>query len=116
VLVVEGKVQGDDFTGGMKVNAVGLMTAAEARGRYARALCLALNGNASRAGPAAAEKLRTLLAPYRDGPCPVRLRYRNERAECELPLGEGWRVRLEDGLLAGLRQWLSAENVELLYE
>ncbi len=115
ILVVEGKVQRDDFTGGMRVTADTLMTLAEARGRYAQALRLALNGEASRAGSAAAQRLRELLAPYRDGPCPVRLRYRNETAECDLPLGEGWRVRLEDGLLAGLRQWLRPENVEVLY-
>ena len=114
VLVVEGKVQRDDFSGGLRVVADRLMTLAEARGRFAKALRVAMNGEASRAG-AAAEKLRTLLAPYRNGPCPVRVRYRNDEAECELPLGETWRVRLDDELLAGLQQWLQAENVEVVY-
>ncbi len=115
-LIVEGKVSRDDFSGGLRVNADKLLTLAEARGRYAKALRVALNGEASRAGAAAAEKLRTLLAPYRNGPCPVRVRYRNEKAECELPLGEAWRVRLDDELLAGLQQWLKAENVEVVYQ
>ncbi|GAB4164862.1 MAG: DNA polymerase III subunit alpha [Rhodocyclaceae bacterium] len=116
LLAVEGKVQSDDFSGGLRIVAENLMTLAEVRGRHARALRLSLNGEASRSAPAAAEKLRKLLAPYRNGPCPVRLAYRNGCAECELPLGESWRVHLEDGLLAGLRQWLSAENVQLLYD
>jgi len=115
ILVVEGKVQRDDFSGGLRVVADKLLTLAEARGRFARGLRLRLNGDASRAGAAAAEKLRTLLAPYRNGPCPVRVQYRNDRAECELPLGEAWRVRLEDELLAGLQSWLRAENVEVVY-
>jgi DNA polymerase-3 subunit alpha len=115
-LIVEGKVSRDDFNGGLRVNADRLLTLAEARGRYAKALRVALNGEASRTGAAAAEKLRTLLAPYRNGPCPVRVRYRNEKAECELPLGEAWRVRLDDELLAGLQQWLKAENVEVVYQ
>jgi DNA polymerase-3 subunit alpha len=116
VLVIEGKVQRDDFSGGLRVVADKLMTLGEARGRFAKALRLAMNGEASKGGAAATEKLRTLLAPYRNGPCPVRVRYRNGEAECELPLGEAWRVRLDDELLAGLQQWLRAENVQIVYQ
>ncbi len=115
-LIVEGKVSRDDFSGGLRINADKLLTLAEARGRYARALRLGLNGKVSLGDTAAAEKLRVLLAPYRNGACPVRLRYRNDRAECEIPLGEAWRVRLDDELLAALQQWLQAENVELVYQ
>ncbi|PWB39956.1 MAG: DNA polymerase III subunit alpha [Rhodocyclales bacterium] len=115
-LIVEGKVSRDDFNGGLRVVADRLMTLAEARGRYAKALRLALNGKVSRGDTAAAERLRVLLAPYRNGPCPVRVRYRNAQAECELPLGESWRVRLDDELLSGLQQWLQAENVEVIYQ
>ncbi len=114
-LIVEGKVSRDDFNGGLRVVADKLMTLGEARGRYAKALRLALNGKVSR-GDAAAEKLRVLLAPYRNGACPVRVRYRNAQAECELPLGDAWRVRLDDELLTGLQQWLQAENVEVVYQ
>ena len=117
VLVVEGKVQRDDFSGGLRITADRLLTLAEARGRFAKALKLSLNGEVKQAGGgnAAAEKLRAMLAPFRDGPCPVRVRYRNAVAECELPLGDAWRVRLDDQLLAGLRDWLSKGNVEVLY-
>jgi DNA polymerase-3 subunit alpha len=117
VLVVEGKVSRDDFTGGLRVTADRLLTLAEARGRFARLLKLSLNGEVKQAGGgrAAAQKLRALLQPFRDGPVPVRVRYRNEVAECELPLGDAWRVRLDDQLLAGLREWLSQGNVEVLY-
>ncbi len=115
VLVVEGKVSRDDFSGGLRINAERLMTLGEARGRFAKALRLAIHGKVSRAGTAAAEKLRVLLAPHRNGPCPVRVRYRNAEAECELPLGEAWRVNLDDELLTGLRQWLQTENVEVVY-
>ena len=110
-LIVEGKVSRDDFNGGLRVVADRLMTLAEARSRFAKALRVALNGKVSLGDTAAAERLRILLAPYRNGPCPVRVRYRNAQAECELPLGEAWRVRLDDELLVGLQQWLKAENV-----
>jgi DNA polymerase-3 subunit alpha len=44
----------------------------------------------------------------------VRIFYRNKEAQCELSMGPAWRVRLEDDLLAQLRQWLAAENVEVI--
>ncbi|MBI3525354.1 MAG: DNA polymerase III subunit alpha [Betaproteobacteria bacterium] len=118
LLLVEGKVTRDDFNGGLRVVADKLLTLGEARGRYARVLRLALNGQAD------AEKLRKLLAPYRNsgnpgnpgnGACPVRLSYRNAAAEVELGLPDAWRVRLDDALLDALHEWLSAENVNVVY-
>ncbi|AYH42514.1 DNA polymerase III subunit alpha [Azoarcus sp. DN11] len=117
VLVVEGKVSNDDFTGGLRIIADRLMTLGEARSRFAKALQLTVNGEVKRAGSAAAaaDKLETLLTPFRDGVCPISLRYRNDQAEGELPLGAGWRVRLDDALLDSLREWLPPGAVEVLY-
>ncbi|MCC4116921.1 DNA polymerase III subunit alpha [Aromatoleum toluclasticum] len=117
VLVVEGKVSNDDFTGGLRIVADKLLSLGEARSRFARALQIRVNGEVKSAGgaAAAADKLETLLSPFRDGVCPVSLRYRNDQAEAELPLGAAWRVRLEDALLDSLREWLPSESVEILY-
>jgi DNA polymerase-3 subunit alpha len=112
LLLVEGRVSRDDFSGGLRVNADRLLDLAEARGRYARLLQLSLNGG-SRAETAG--KLQSLLAPYRSGGCPVRLCYRNADAAAELTLPESWRVRLDDALLSGLAAWLSPENVKVIY-
>jgi DNA polymerase-3 subunit alpha len=118
VLIIEGKVQRDDFAGEGKVRVIAerLLTLAEARGRFARHLRLSLNGQASGGNAqAAVQRLRTLLAPYTPGNCPVRLAYRNADAVCELTLGESCRVRLEDELLATLGDWLSSDNVSIDY-
>ena len=57
-------------------------------------------------------KLQTLLEPFREGG-PIRVpTIRNAAAEAELPLGDGWRVRLDDALLESLREWLPGEAVE----
>ncbi len=114
LLVVEGKVQRDDYSGGLRVSADKLMTLAEARGRYARVLKLALNGNTS---AASANHLRSLLSPYRstENACPVRICYRNAEAETELTLPDTWRVRLEDALIAELHDWLTPANVRVIY-
>ena len=117
ILIVDGKVSNDDFTGGYRIIADSLMTLAEARGRFAQRLEISLNGEVGEAGSAsaAAQRLENLLAPYRDESCPVLVRYRNADAEGDLPLGAGWRVRLEDSLLDSLREWLPAEAVEVRY-
>ena len=118
VLIIEGKVQRDDFAGEGKVRVVAerLLTLAEARGRFARHLRLSLNGQASGANARnAAQRLQALLAPYTPGNCPVRLAYRNAEATCELALGDSCRVRLEDDLLVALGDWLSSENVKVDY-
>ncbi|MBI5921391.1 MAG: DNA polymerase III subunit alpha [Betaproteobacteria bacterium] len=112
LLLVEGKVTRDDFSGGFRVVADKLLTLGEARSRFAKELSLSMNGQSN------AEKLRVLLAPYRvpgNGACPVRLRYRNGEAEVELGLPDNWRVRLDDALLIALQEWLSEANVSVVY-
>jgi DNA polymerase-3 subunit alpha len=110
LLLIEGKVQRDDFSGGLRVVAEKLYTFAEGRSRFAKCLRLAMNGSSQ------AQALRTLLASYRNGPCPVRLTYRNAEAEVELGLPDSWRVRLDDALLAALDDWLLPENVQVVYQ
>ena len=110
LLLVEGKVQKDDYSGGLRITADKLYTLAEARGRYARSLRLTMNGGSD------AKRLQALLGPFRNGPCPVRLSYRNGDAVAELPLPENWRVRLDDALIKGLADWLTPENVKVIYQ
>ncbi|HZV61392.1 MAG TPA: DNA polymerase III subunit alpha [Methylophilaceae bacterium] len=116
LLVVEGRVSNDDFTGGLRVSARRLYDLASARSAYASLLKISCNGQAD------AGKLRELLMPYRRGKnaderrgCAVKVEYYNANARAELMLGDEWRVELRDELLNGLRCWLSDENVKILY-
>jgi len=116
LLVVEGRVSNDDFSGGIRVNARKLYDLASARSAYASMLKISCNGQSD------AKKLRELLAPYcrresseeRKG-CAVKVEYHNDGARVELMLGDSWRVELHDELLMGLRNWLSEDNVRVLY-
>ncbi len=116
LLVVEGRVSNDDFSGGIRVNARKLYDLASARSAYASMLKISCNGQSD------AKKLRELLAPYcrresseeRKG-CAVKVEYHNDGARVELMLGDSWRVELHDELLIGLRNWLSEDNVRVLY-
>ncbi len=111
LLLVEGKVSKDDYSGGLRVQVDKLFDLTAARTRFARALKLAMNGQSS------AAKLLDLLKAYRceEGGCPVHIQYHNGGAACEITLGEDWRVNLHDSLLDGLGAWLAAKNVRVEY-
>jgi DNA polymerase-3 subunit alpha len=124
VLVMEVKVrlvrrgsqdEGEAETSYLRINAEKICDLAAARTRYARAVRLSMNGEASSAAAAGAQKLKSLLAPYRNGACPVAIRYQNGAASVEMRLGDDWRVSLDDRLLASLEEWLRPENVEVIY-
>jgi DNA polymerase-3 subunit alpha len=110
VLLVEGKVAHDEFTGGLRISAEKVYDLAAARARFVRRMRIQCNGQSS------GQRLKELLAPYRNGPCPVTVVYTNPRATCEIELGPEWKVKLEDGLLESLAGWVSDENVEVVYQ
>ncbi len=111
LLIVEGKVSRDDYSGGVRVTAERIYDLAGARTRFAQGLRLACNGQSS------GRKLAELLAPYKaqEGGCPVWVDYCNPGACCRVRLGEDWRVRLDDRLLESLEGWLKPEAVSVVY-
>jgi DNA polymerase-3 subunit alpha len=110
LLVAQGKVQRDEFAGGLRVAAEDLYDLPSLRARYAVGLRLEMNGRSD------ARQLQELLAPYRmDGTCPVMVRYETGGATCDVALGEAWRVRPEAPLLERLAAWLAPENVRVYY-
>ena len=117
ILIIEGKVRRDDFAGEgqVRVSADRLLTLAEARARFARHLRLSLGTQKPTDTARLAHHLHTLLSPFTPGHCPVLVSYRNGSATCQLLLGEGSRVRLEDELLFALRNWLGTDNVSIEY-
>ena len=112
LLVVAGKVQNDEFSGGLRVTADELLDLVNLRARYAALLRLSMNGLAD------AKRLQQVLAPYRatgNGGCQVLVQYENGNAVCEVALGDAWRVRPDNELLTELSVWLAPENVQISY-
>jgi DNA polymerase-3 subunit alpha len=109
LLIVEGKVAYDEFSGSVRISAEKVLDLQTARNRYARGLRIACNGASSGA------KLREMLGPYRSGKCLVQVVYSNKGATCEIDLGDEWRVNLHDDLLRSLGDWLKPENVQIVY-
>jgi DNA polymerase-3 subunit alpha len=115
LVIVEGRVSNDDFSGGIRVNARKLFDLSTLRNSKASFLKISCNGQSD------ALKLKTLLKPYcisatdEQRGCAVKVEYYNQTSKVELMLGNEWRVNLHDELIAGLTAWLSREHVKILY-
>ena len=101
ILVVEGGLRIDDFSGGgFAVRARSAHTLADACRRFARVLHVKLNG----VGPGFVDQLRQILAGYRNGRTSVVLHgYHNAIAQADLELGDAWRVEAIPELLRAVR-------------
>jgi DNA polymerase-3 subunit alpha len=116
LLLVQGKVQRDEFIGGLRVTAEDLLDLGAMRSRFGARLRLAMNGGTDLKRDA--RRLQEMLAPYRaagkEG-CAVLVQYENAGIVCEVAFGDAWRVRPDDLLLSELTAWLSPDAVQFQY-
>ncbi len=112
LVVVEGEVSNDDFSGGLRLRAKRVMSLEEARTGLAESLRLKLAGSALKG-----DRLRWLaeLCGRHRGACPITLDYTGEAAKALLQFGEGWRIDPADSLIQALRDQFGRDNVFLHY-
>jgi DNA polymerase-3 subunit alpha len=113
ILVVQGTLAFDDFSGSMRVNANKIFDIDQAREIYARRLVVSIG--AQKAGNGFVGSLADVLGPYREGNCPVGIQYRGATAQAHMTLGEEWRVHPTDELLHRLRQLAGESQVRVVY-
>jgi DNA polymerase-3 subunit alpha len=111
MLIVEGGLRIDDFSGGgFQVRARSAITLADACRRHARLLRLKLNGIT----PDFPAQLQRTLAGFRGGRASVVLHgYHNRDAQADLELGEAWRVEAIPDLLRAVRALPGVEAARL---
>jgi DNA polymerase-3 subunit alpha len=113
ILVVEGEVSTDDYSGAIKARATKMYDIERARIRFAKELLLRLNAANGRHDM---DLLRPLLKPYQAEGCRLVVEYTNEFAKGRVHLGENWQVRPNDDLLFGLKEKLGEKCVSLRYK
>lgn len=114
VLVVEGTISHDEYSGSLRARARGLMGLDAARARFAQALELEVTADQFRE-PGWVAELEALMAPHRAAGCPVVVLYRRADAKGRVDLGASWQVRPGDRLLNQLRERFGAERVRMRY-
>ncbi|MGX5220328.1 DNA polymerase III subunit alpha [Pseudomonas segetis] len=112
LVVVEGEVSNDDFSGGLRLRAKRVMSLEEARTGLADSLRLRIASDALKG-----DKLRWLadLCTRHRGVCPITMDYTSTDAKALLQFGEGWRINPADSLIQALRDQFGKDNVFLHY-
>ncbi len=98
ILVFEGNLSIDDFSGNYHLRTQRVSTLDRAVERQARVIQLEVNG----IGQDFANRLHGTLEAHRGGSTPVRIRFSNTRGRGEVELGPDWRVRASPALLEEL--------------
>jgi len=111
IIVVEGRVSVDDFSGGFRMSAQKIMTLAEAKSRFARGIQVSLRGP----DEGICKALKSTFVPYKNGSGLVWLDYSNSRARVRLELKEESGVKACEELVAALGELDVVTDARLIY-
>jgi DNA polymerase-3 subunit alpha len=113
VLVIQGMLGVDDYSGGNQLTAQAVYDINQAREQFARRLVVGVE--APQAGNGFVRALADILQPFREGQCQVCVDYLGGSAQARIALGEHWTVHPSDELLHRLRELAGAERVTVEY-
>jgi len=111
IIVVEGRVAVDSFSGGFRMSAQKIMTLSDAKTRFAKGVQISLRGPDEEICSA----LQSTFVPYQDGSGQVWVNYSNARAMARLELGEAWHVKACEELVAALGELEMVSDARLVY-
>jgi len=113
LLVVEGQVSMDEYSGGFKMSAERIYNIDQARGTFASRL--EIDVDAALATTGFMQQLQQVLKPATPGNCPVCVRYDAGPACAEILLGPEWKVTPAGALLDRLSGLAGEGRVRLIY-
>lgn len=122
ILVVEGQVTFDDYSGQLKVRGKSVRTLLDARQSSVKALSLSLHDtdfnhcDTARNGTprqSFTQQLQQLLQPSLNGTCPIKVEYSRQDAKAQIKLGAEWYVQPSDDLIQRLKDRFGNDNVRL---
>src|SRR5690554_6180538 len=112
LVVVEGEVSHDDFSGGLRLRAKRVLSLESARIALAESLRLRVDRQMLQG-----ERLRWMAELFQrhKGACPLTLDYTGSEARAMLQFGDNWQVDPTDSLIQALRDQFGRDNVFLHY-
>ena len=117
LLIAEGALGIDNFSGGLRLTVEKLYDMDQARESFSRGLKLTWNAAAedTQEPTPYIEKLSAVLAPFKGGSCPVSISYTSPYAQAAVQLGDEWRIHPTDELISRLKSLFGATAVEVRY-
>ena len=113
LLVVQGVVSEDSYTGGLKMVAESIQSIYQARCTKLESLKLTIPKKETDANWV--ERIESTLSHFKDGSCPVTIEYSMSSAVGQFNLGDQWLVQPKDELIEQLREQFGKNNVLLNY-
>ncbi|MEH6582829.1 MAG: DNA polymerase III subunit alpha [Halioglobus sp.] len=113
IIIVEGTVAHDDYSGGLSVRVKEVRSLLQARQSYASELRIELHHEM--VNERFTDELEQLLSGAGGGGCPVALIYGGASSRARVRLGERWQVLPSDELIQSLRDRVGGERVSLQY-
>jgi DNA polymerase-3 subunit alpha len=113
VLVIQGVLGMDDYSGGLQVTAQAIYDINQARENYARRVVVGVESRQARNG--FMRSLAEILQPFREGHCRICIDYRGGMASARVALGDDWTVHPTDELLHRLQELAGEERVAVEY-
>jgi DNA polymerase-3 subunit alpha len=112
IIVIEGNVSADDFTGNYKITANHIMSLGDAKRRFARGVSVAVSGPDENL----CKDLAATFNPYQTGSAPVYLHYRNQNTRVSFELGPEWAVKPCEELIAALNELEAVQHATLRFQ
>ncbi|MDH5357094.1 MAG: DNA polymerase III subunit alpha [Gammaproteobacteria bacterium] len=113
LVVIQGKIGQDNFTGGLAATAETVYDMARAREMCGKALVVSVDNKTG--SHDWIETLQNTLGPFREGLTPLEVDYRNQNARTRLYLGEDWKVTPTDTLMSDLATLPMVDTVKMKY-
>ncbi|WP_295803526.1 DNA polymerase III subunit alpha, partial [uncultured Microbulbifer sp.] len=113
LLVLEGSISHDDYSGGLKMSVNSVSTLDDLRSGSVIGVTLKLAS--AEALPNMGQRLSACLRPYTGGKCPVNVLVERSDARATFRLAEEWKVEPNDQLIQSLREVIGREGVQLDY-
>lgn len=115
LLIIEGEVQRDEYTGNTRVLGKKILDMTEARESHAKNLTIKLSRSVIK--PTLLDDLQKIMINFCPGICPTRIVYYSPELSTQvyLSLGDNWKVRPADDLLKALRENFGEESVNIQY-
>lgn len=113
VMVLSGQVSFDDFSGGNTITVREAQDIIQAREKHLKHMVFKVDTDWCANG--GIDKLQQTMSPYRNGLCPIHLKYLHSDAEVCISLGADWYLSPQDELIYDVKNLLGAEKVDLVF-
>lgn len=115
LLIIEGEIQRDEYTGNTRVLGKKILDITEARESHAKNLTIRLSKPTI--NPSLLNDLQKLMINFCPGLCPTRIAYHHPELNTEvfLSLGNSWSVKPADDLLKALRENFGEDSISIQY-